>query len=557
MAGLKWVFELQDKLSAPAAKMSSNLEQLGTKMQKLERSSLHAESALDRMSRRFVSKLISGELAVEGIKKLGETVIDLGKSLLETAMAAAGFKSQSLFTLGALTKSKLEAAEIFDWVNATAGKAGFAADYIMQMSQGFIKSGATIPEMQRLLLLSTDVASVLGKESGAQWASTFARMMQSPNIMLREMKPMLSDLGIFEEVIQRIGKTSHIPLKKIRESFSDMAPAVSGKMKEVTLTAIWQATQQKISGGVIATTTEETSRKLSRSLQRIKTNWERLFEDVNLSFFADKLGKIADYLDPAVESGGRLRRVFETLGLSVAAFGEGFWGSLRPMVSTLDEIASSADKMKLEEKFRHAGEEVGKFLVTVKDLAKSLLEINEVGGKFLDKAYSGVIGAGLSARSSIVNGPVLGGLSGGSAVLSSVWDWIAKDLRGRTAPSIAALATGPEDVGLNMGRALGSASLAGYDEQTATHSPSEEWEKRGRYAAEGYQRGVDFGGDGSSSTALARRGGANIVIHNNPTINVTTGPDVNAEEVAQRLAELSLNQLQAALDTAAQQVGGL
>ncbi len=47
------------------------------------------------------------------------------------------------------------------------------------------------------------------------------------------------------------------------------------------------------------------------------------------------------------------------------------------------------------------------------------------------------------------------------------------------------------------------------------------------------------------------------MIHNSPTINVTTGPDVNAEEVAQRLAELSLNQLQAALDTAAQQVGGL
>src|SRR5258707_10772605 len=103
--GLRWVFDPQDKLPGPAAKMSSNLEQLGTKMQKLERSSAHAESALDRMSRRFVSKLVSGELAVEGIKKLGETVIDLGKGLLETAIAAAGFKSQSLFTLGALTKS--------------------------------------------------------------------------------------------------------------------------------------------------------------------------------------------------------------------------------------------------------------------------------------------------------------------------------------------------------------------------------------------------------------------------------------------------------------------
>jgi len=110
---------------------------------------------------------------------------------------------------------------------------------------------------------------------------------------------------------------------------------------------------------------------------------------------------------------------------------------------------------------------------------------------------------------------------------------------------------------LNMGRTIGSASLAGYDDRTGTHSPSEEWEKRGRYAAEGYQRGVDFGGEGSSSTALARRGGPNIVIHNNPTINVTTGPDVSAEEVAHRLAEISLNDLQAAIDTAAQQVGGL
>ncbi len=546
--GLRWGFELQDKLSAPAAKMSSNLERLGTQMQKLERSSQHAENAIVKMADRFVTRLISGELAVEGIRKLSETVMELGKSFLDTAIAAAGFKSQSLFTLGALTKSKLEAAEIFDWVNAIAGKAGYAADYIMQMSQGFIKSGATVPEMQRLVLLATDVSSVLGKDIGSEWASSFARMMQAPNIMFRELKPMLSNMGLFEDVINRIAKASGVSAHDIRKQFSDMAPAVAGPMKEVALTAIWQATQQKISGGMIATATEETSRKLSRSLERIKTNWERLFEDVDLSQFAGFFSILADKLNPAVESGRLLKETFENVFKAGSEFARTFLTSIGPVVPSLESVRDYT--RGLVPAFEFLGGVVG-FV-----FGKLRIE--------LDQFLSGVRGIGRALSwASAPLGPLNEVISGLVMPLPG-----PRTLQGTAPPAMLTRERGPPallaresmnpwDMGFDWGSRLGGAVLAGHDDRTATRSPSEEWEKRGRYAAEGYQRGVDFGGDGSSSTALARRGGANIVIHNSPTINVTTGPDVNAEEVAQRLAELSLNQLQAALDTAAQQVGGL
>jgi hypothetical protein len=365
---LKWIFELVDKVTAPARTMEKSVQQVD---KALGAAGKHADEAMKKVG--HGADEASGSVkrmaeSMEHLKKAAETVgliyifekaTELAEALFDKMkefgaelFGAADFERSSLITFKALTGSAEAAERIAAGAKAFAIEAGTPIKETMQAYRNLLMGTVAEKNIPILLQAATDLASIRGE--GASGIAAYAQAfgdIQSSGVLngraLAQFKGLL-DFGVLSKKITGV-KGDFKSLQKALEE----TPLSAAKGLRAILETL--AEQE---GGKIGQVTKDIGQGWAGAIEKLRTRWDLfLGEFANSSAFQhvlELLDRVGNAFDQKTETGRRMTEVFERLfkaiddALKPLLTPEGmdrFIKQLERVASALGAIASTTVKI--------------------------------------------------------------------------------------------------------------------------------------------------------------------------------------------------------------------
>lgn len=174
---LSWVFELFDKVSSPAQKVS---DALGHTSKAFDHAGEHSHSFLKQMLEFEVIKEV-GHMFME----VGEKVFEMGKEMIE----AASYAEKLHLSFETMLGSGKEATEVMEQLEVMAAKMGVSGKQLTGEGSELLSAGFSKDRLTDLLAASHDIAALNPTNAGAASSavSMFAHIQDTGKLTARAM----------------------------------------------------------------------------------------------------------------------------------------------------------------------------------------------------------------------------------------------------------------------------------------------------------------------------------------------------------------------------------
>ncbi len=495
---LQWAFELYDKVSGQADKMTRALEKLEGTMGK-------TKGAGEKFQNSFAG--FSGPIGttVGLLKSLGEAVFNVGEHFASTAFEAVAFKESTMVSLQAMTGSAKDAQTVFQRAMVFAHETPLDTRTSVDLFKQLMGGGFQGQGLENMFAALADVAAMsgTGSEEMARITTQIIEGKAMGKFQMRHLMPILIAMGkagaggpggsasdvLYEQIAKNTGTTK----SAVHEGLS------SGTISaDAAIDAMLQVIGKNVSKGELGKASVAQAHTLGGLMSTIGSLKDELL-------FSTKLeGKgvlgIKHFMDDLITSFGKL-------------VGEG--GSLSKIINdVVDDFGSWVEKQggvdnltkKMEEMVQGArdfwevlkgiGSTVEALLPSFKDIGDALKTaaylVNPEYAK-KDKASRGVadvsFGTALEAadarqrKKGLTLNPLEQAFRGGETFNDTINGWLFGVDKGAL-----------EQAGASMGEQL----EVGARDQLEMHSPSRVFERLGEQTAQGFALGI-AGGDAQAS----------------------------------------------------------
>jgi tape measure domain-containing protein len=326
--GVRWVFEILDKMSRPAKSMSNSLDELDRKLKaaagdtsKFEAMTRRTESATKRLGDGigWAGLKLSGWLyALKAAGSIvGGFVGGLGRMGLAFAQAgveAAGFKESAGVGLGVLLGGKGPADRVLRQAVKFAGVTPFETKSTIGWTRDLVAAGFKQDELFTVLQGAGDVAAL--RDFDPQVVDriiTVFRQIKGKGRLQAEELMQLAEVGL------PIGKVYETIGKRVGMSALDLqSPKNAGRISADTgIWGILETIRNNISGGKLGNVMEQMSGTMPGLLSTLQSRPFEFLMDLDKSegfqSFKKALKNLVDVLDPETPAGKRIKKNAEDL----------------------------------------------------------------------------------------------------------------------------------------------------------------------------------------------------------------------------------------------------
>lgn len=265
---------------------------LGKAHEKAGKAAEHGAGFFHEFTSSLIPEIAVAELLAEGIKKLGEAVVDLTIEGAKFALEAADFKEDTIAAYSAIYGSAEEGEKAFAQIESMAIGTHTKLEDAGQMAQNLMVAGIEDQNSIASVIEATANLRRIGLESGAAKLSRIVE--QSAALGHFQLPKKLAGTGIrVEEVVNELAKSLHKTPEIIKQELK------AGKIEtEAGIAAITKV----INEGKIGQIAEK-----KFDLSDLKTDWHnfwvKIFEDVNIEPLVNSLRGFAGIFDSGTASG--------------------------------------------------------------------------------------------------------------------------------------------------------------------------------------------------------------------------------------------------------------
>lgn len=544
MADLKWLLELDAKFNSLLGANAA----LGRMEKAMRGVGGVAKSAFGDLNG-FAEKTLAHFTALasfEGIKRLGEGLIDLAEDTINTAAAAERTATAFKLLVGAS-----EGGRLLDYIDEIAGKTEFTDDALKGMTQGLLKAGLAAKDIPRALQATLDMAALSGNgaEGAASAIGAFERIQQKGSVDSR----VLRGAGIKEkDFYAQLAKDTGLGLKTVKDRAEKGKIAVSQVMESL-YTVISGKTGMKLGGAGV-----EMGKGLEARLTHFKDIPDQFMQQLGkspaMAKMSEFLGKLIGQLSPDSPMGSKLMNgidsIFQSLvgflgTVDIAGAGAAILGFFEKLPSYVDAASTTLGVFVTVAKgvwmfFDALGQTIGQTVAAVYLFVEALTNVGDQIGAFAGDLYVKAMTIGTSIWEGIKTG-ILGGITAVGEAIGSLGNSMVSNLKGLLgihspssvfmalgAQTGAGFALGVENSGDRVDRAISGLGGSGTIDLTA---PSAQLPQAG-------------GGRGGAVTL-------NVPI----TVNVSGRDASDARGIATAIRDMIPGQLQAAFEQLALELG--
>lgn len=555
MDRLRWIFELLDRVSAPAKSAASSLQTLHSKLGDLQEkagfASLDMAGLAAGVTAAGAAMLAATGAAAYAFGKMGVDALAFKENTLTSFKLMLGTQDQA----DAVFKQAVQMAKLSPW-ETTDVAGGFKA----LLAAGFSKE-----DVGTVFAGLSDVAAASGFDKAIinSMAIQMAQVKAAGKLQMVDLRVMAnqmaqSGVGI-SAVYEKIAKNMGIGVAEVQDAMG------RGEISADTgIFSILQAIQEHASGGQqLGTLTKSMSDNISGLFSTIKSAGEDFFLTLDQSLndtpgfnvFKGFLMNLRDVLDTSTEAGKRFQSiVVGTFGSGMSAIFGRFSGpaGMQRLVTVLTAAVDMA--VMAWEAFRAFGEGVWDAIKPMVDLAATM-----DGG---DTSAQGL------KNTMYALGRAAGYFADGIAAIVLMFGWfIEKAKQAEPYLNVFQAIMSPGSFLLAKGFQMGTAQpdsgaqalVADAEDKLEMHSPSKVFERMGAMSAEGFRLGMARNAEGFDAGAVVAPGGAEggraggLTVNLNVAVTATGGAE--ADTIAARLGELLPTQLATVFDQLAAEMG--
>lgn len=532
---LQWIFQLVDRISAPASAMAKSVDSYEKAVKSAGASQEHFGASMSQHATHFALVTEGVNLAFDAVAKLTEKMAELGLEFGMEALKAADFERSTRIAFTALLGSSKAAEEAINGAKSFALEAGTPLKETIQAYKNLALAGVSTKNTPIIFQAATDIANIKGEGAGGAlgYAQAFADIQSRGQLAGRALMQFKGVLN-FDVLAQKLGvaKGGFAALQKQLET----TPVSAAKGIKAILETLAQA-----EGGKIGQVTKDIGQGWEGSVQKMRTAWDlllgKLEDSAGFKNILVIINRVAAALDPTSESGKRLGEVFETLFAAVSSFLEPLNkpGGVEAFSTKLADFASTAISVTAVV-VGLAGDVISGW--------SQLISFFENFGEFTTDIWTGLKFTILGLGYDLLN-----------------WGrdlWVKfKDMGRNLVLGLVDGVIGAIDLATGAVGRLADGVIGKFRSVLRISSPSGVMRDLGLYTAEGFSQGLDRGGL-SDSLALrmpeapAARGasgaGGGITVQVHQEFNITASHGVDLEELAHRIAEIGQGGLQSALE---------
>lgn len=346
MAGkrLTWIFELMDRVSAPAKAAARALGSVADATKKTadatEKASRHSESLQTRLE----STLRLGERAFH----LAEGLAEIGKSAAEAAIDAASFKETTTLSLTTVFGSADRAQKVLKDTVALAAHLPIQTEEAINATTRLALAGFDDRYLAPLVTAAADVKALNQGRSEAMEA--FLRQLTD-----------IKSVGLSDRHLMYLSMETHLPEDKILANISQLT-GLKGTEKQIkeyiskgmvdrntAINAVLKTLQQ-VEGGQIGGLSNRLAGTVSGLMSTLKSRKLELLMDLDASpgyaTFREFLGNLTTLLDPSGMFGKKVSsKVAKTFNAVFGGALGDFTGKdgLFNLSNTLDKVLRGAE----------------------------------------------------------------------------------------------------------------------------------------------------------------------------------------------------------------------
>lgn len=452
---LTWIFQLVDKISAPA------------------RAASNALAATDRALRDVGSGLASAGMQmhgwVEAIRDVTGPIVGLGKEVLK----AQAFKEDTLLGLEVILKSKTEAQKVMDEAVDWAARTPFSTTQSMDWTKALIVRGFAPREASLVRTFAGDLGALSGRDEDVGRIINALGEMRGLGKLTGDTLAGLNAAGLSSRrIFDELARTYHTTAAGARMLME------AGRIDSGTAINAMFSASRKLQGGPLGTTLLKRSQSMSGLWSTLRSRPEELFMSIGgqgMTRVKAVLANLADTFDPSSASGGKVvaaltRLMDQVTELLLGPF-QGHGGADK-MAATIDSMTAAMDPL-------------AKGLGVVGQLASWVWSVFDGVGTAIGWLASEAVQAweqiealwnralGWRAKMKDVGLELLSGLADG---MMTGLDWVLDALRKVSDTVVSTL-----------------------KERLGIHSPSKVFEGLGLNVSAGFSRGIEAGSGGSAA----------------------------------------------------------
>ncbi len=589
MERLSWLFELFDRMSGPANRMSRSARELektlvdtsravkrfGEEQEATERSASGLFKQLMELGTGLGGWVAMAQSAVNVVGGLAGGLYNAAKGALTFGVNTLAMRESTMATFELMEGNRDAAEALYNQAVEWARKTPFATGQVVDAFKQLRSAGFTREEVPILFAGLGDVAAAanFSGEVIGRVAYQMAQIKGTGKLQMVDLRPILGQLAgagvgltaIFDKVAARLGVT--------RDEVAGIMEA-GGVSADVGIVSIMEAISDKGKGlGNVMGTLSGTLQGYFSRLESIAEDWFLSFDrDVDqmpgMVSFKGALKNVIDLFDVTTASGKRVQNT--VVGLFDTAMGNLFGGFAGTSGIERLELGVNVLISALETAWTMARGVGGAVQGFFEGLAPALRSLG--GGAFDPKkpALFAETMRGVGATVGEAVGNVLKLVSALNSLLSMFTAKVGGEEHGfslgqaLTRGLAYGLTGGGSEVLTHMG-ALSDRLQGTFRSENEIQSPSRVYAQYGEHLAAGLAQGIESGsagvdaalsGLGGSGIAVSPGGGrarAGVTVHLNIQVDNTGHQD--GAEIARHIAELVPAQLQAAFEQLALEMG--
>jgi hypothetical protein len=341
------VISLKDLVTGPATEMLEGVTKLRHGIEELKHGFKHLDPEKIAEGLKGISSGVG--LIIGPVAELGEKVLEFGKEMAETALEAAELKEQLLATFSALAGGEEAGAATLGMLNDLSAELGVTRASIVPAAKAFQAMGYTdLGALRGQIEAVTSATALFGEEGGSAYTRIVSAVRDAAEahtkleLSTRQLRSIGGLTGtVVTEAARRMGLTTAQFAARLKAGTVD-----AGKFGD----ALQEAFVEKGRGPL-----EAMANTLPNLLGRLKENFSRLFEDVDVKPFTDALKSFFDIFQLSKPSGQALQRgilpvmnrLFQLAGrlvmgikhltLDIIILGLKAYIALKPIVRTVQE----------------------------------------------------------------------------------------------------------------------------------------------------------------------------------------------------------------------------
>lgn len=326
--GIKWTFEILDRLTGPARRMEKAIDRIERKLDALTPETSRAEKATEKLGRAarksgdgigWLGLKITGWLYA--LKAVGSAVGGvlgglgrLGFAFAKAGVEAAGFRESTSIGLGVLLKDPGKAEKLMKQAVRWAGKTPFTTEDSFRWVQDLTAAGFRDAQLWEAMGAAGDVAALRGFSPQVfDQVVTVLRQVKGKGRLQGEEVMQLAEAGIPSGAIwEALAKKTGISAVDLQ------TPKYAGKISgDLGVWAIKAAIAEKFSGGKLGNLMLQQSGTAGGLMSTLGSRPFEMMMDLDKSkgfqSFKVALKNLTDVLDPETPAGKRIKQNVENL----------------------------------------------------------------------------------------------------------------------------------------------------------------------------------------------------------------------------------------------------